>query len=423
MSLPEILFEELPDGSCRQWHPLHGMLVLGVPGREGRPLSHGRRAAPELAEPCDFCPGQELKTTPEKARLALQGGYPSLEERLPLARQAGPWLFRRFANLFEMVSSEYWRLNHGFEISERSVAWQAAYLADPAGLAHVQSRLAWRAERLGLPAPQGREALLRASAAFFGGGHDVLAAQAHGMAGQPSGSSDLGPALHHLYTAFSMAACRDLLMDIAPAKHVVLFQNWLGPAGASFEHLHKQAMAVDEWGPAITRAAGLLAQEPGAYQRLAVGFSKAQGLALMENRHALALVEPGQAWPTVAVYSKHAAQRPWDLAPEQMEGLSQLLWAAHAALAPRTPSNEEWIWAPRDLPCRLPIQVRLKARLHAAGGFEGATTWFINPQHPRAWRARLLEGLQALGKGGQLPGVRLGDSCDCAEGCLEYDRH
>jgi galactose-1-phosphate uridylyltransferase len=422
MSLQEILFEELPDGSCRQWHPLHGMLVLGVPGREGRPLAHGRRAPASLAEPCDFCPGQELKTTPEKARLRLDGGYPRLEERLLPGRQGGGWLFRRFANLFEMVSSEYWRLNHGFEISERSAAWQAAYLADPAGLEHVQSRLAWRAERLGLPAPKNREELLRASAAFFGGGHDVLAAQAHSLGGALAGSAELGLALHHLYTAFSMAACRDLLLDLAPARHVVLFQNWLGPAGASFEHLHKQAMAVDEWGPAITRAAGLLAQEPGAYQRLAAGFSKAQGLALMENRQALAVVEPGQAWPTVAVYSKHRAQRPWDLGPEELDGLSQLLWAAHAALPLRTPSNEEWIWAPRDLPCRLPIQARVKARLHAAGGFEGATTWFINPHHPRAWRARLLERLRALGQDGQLPGVRLGDDCEADEGCLEYDR-
>ncbi len=422
MSLPEILFEELPDGSCRQWHPLHDMLVLGVPGRAGRPSSQGSRPAAGLAEPCAFCPGRELETTPEKARLRLDGGYPRLEERLPLARQGGEWLFRRFANLFEMVSSEYWRLNHGFAISERAAAWQAAYLADPRGREHVESRLAWRAERLGLPAPQGRQELLRASAAFFGGGHDVLATRRHSTGGRPAGSADLGPALHHLYTAFSVAACRDLLLELAPARHVVLFQNWLGLAGASFEHLHKQAMAVDEWGPAITRAAGLLAVEPGAYQRLAVGFSRRQGLALMENRQALAVVEPGQAWPTVAVYSKRRARRPWDLDTAELEGLSQLLWAAHAALGPRTPSNEEWMWAPRDLPCAMPLQVRVKARLHAAGGFEGATTWFINPHHPRAWRERLLAGLLPLREAGQLPGVSLGGDCPCEEGCLEYDR-
>jgi galactose-1-phosphate uridylyltransferase len=375
-----------------------------------------------LAAPCAFCPGKELETTPEKARLSLKEGYPSLEERLPLARQGGEWLFRRFANLFEMVSSEYWRLNHGFEISERSAAWQAAYLAGPRGRQHVEDRLAWRAQRLGRPMPQGRPEVLRASAAFFGGGHDVLAVRGHDHDGQAAGPADLGPALHHLYIAFCLAACRDLLLDIAPARHVVLFQNWLGPAGASFEHLHKQAMAVDEWGPAITRAAELLAAEPKIYQRLAVGFSKRQGLALMENRQALAVVEPGQAWPTVAIYSKRRAQWPWDLDPAEMDGLSQLLWATHAALRSPTPNNEEWMWAPRDLPCRMPVQVRVKARLHAAGGFEGATTWFINPNHPRAWRERLLNALLPLREAGQLPGVSLGGDCECAEGCLEYDR-
>ncbi|GAE78076.1 hypothetical protein JCM18918_4013 [Cutibacterium acnes JCM 18918] len=31
-------------------------------------------------------------------------------------------------------------------------------------------------------------------------------------------------------------------------RYVVVFQNWLKPAGASFDHLHKQVVAIDEVG-------------------------------------------------------------------------------------------------------------------------------------------------------------------------------
>ena len=39
------------------------------------------------------------------------------------------------------------------------------------------------------------------------------------------------------------------------ARYVVVFQNWLKPAGASFDHLHKQLVAVDERGAQAEYAA------------------------------------------------------------------------------------------------------------------------------------------------------------------------
>ena len=41
--------------------------------------------------------------------------------------------FRLFPNLFEIVSYDYWRANHGYRPDRDAAAHQAAYLASPAG--------------------------------------------------------------------------------------------------------------------------------------------------------------------------------------------------------------------------------------------------------------------------------------------------
>ncbi len=40
---------------------------------------------------------------------------------------------RRFANLFEIVSAEYWRENHGFRQPAPVIEWAQEYLSNPVG--------------------------------------------------------------------------------------------------------------------------------------------------------------------------------------------------------------------------------------------------------------------------------------------------
>ena len=45
-----------------------------------------------------------------------------------------------------------------------------------------------------------------------------------------------------------IATARKLYDDNQHIAYVSVFQNWLAPAGASFEHLHKQLVAIDRIG-------------------------------------------------------------------------------------------------------------------------------------------------------------------------------
>ena len=63
-------------------------------------------------------------------------------------------------------------------------------------------------------------------------------------------SGDLSPVEHHAFLALTVRGSRTSSRSNPFARHVVAFQNWLRPAGASFDHLHKQLVAIDEYGPA-----------------------------------------------------------------------------------------------------------------------------------------------------------------------------
>ncbi|MCW1073791.1 DUF4921 family protein, partial [Streptococcus anginosus] len=59
-----------------------------------------------------------------------------------------------------------------------------------------------------------------------------------------AGSGTLTPAEHYWYFLLTADAMRDLYEQNRYVKYVQVFQNWLRPAGASFEHLHKQLVSI-----------------------------------------------------------------------------------------------------------------------------------------------------------------------------------
>lgn len=123
----------LPDGTVKQRNPFTGTEVWTVPGRGHRPLGLVR-PAPQPLDPaqqgrhCAFCEHRLLETPPEKSRIVstrADDGAPAWQIlRHPAAERLEETIpaFRRVPNLFEILSYDYWRLNHGYELPRTRAA-------------------------------------------------------------------------------------------------------------------------------------------------------------------------------------------------------------------------------------------------------------------------------------------------------------
>lgn len=161
--------------------------------------------------------------------------------------------FRRVPNLFEILSWRYWQLNWGMSLPRAARDWQEEYLSNPSGEAHVRSVLNAKFKAVGSDRRAedlGPQELREASAAFFAGGHDVIVARRHytdegTTTADIAGSASLSVNEHRAFMALTVDSMAQLHRHNEHVRYVVVFQNWLKPAGASFDHLHKQVVAID----------------------------------------------------------------------------------------------------------------------------------------------------------------------------------
>jgi galactose-1-phosphate uridylyltransferase len=195
---------------------------------------------------------------------------------------------------------------------------------------------------------------------------------------------------------FTVAAMRDLYRDNPAARYVAVFQNWLLPAGASFDHLHKQVVAIDELGPQLEREIDRLAGEPDMFVRWGRDYVTEQGLVVARNDSAIAFAGVGHRYPALVVHSTAEGVCPWDLTEEQLRDVSDLLHACHAATGVGVPSNEEWHHRPPSVDLSMPLRIVLKWRLSTPAGFEGGTKIYVNTLDPWAVRERALSRLRPL---------------------------
>ena len=413
---PEPL-QQLADGTVKQVNSFTGTEVWTVPGRADRPLPHALPAPQQLTPDahtatCDFCSSNYARTTPEKMRLA--GGTLS-RELLPAEAARTPADFRLIGNLFEIVSLNYWKTNHGYQISERARAHQERYLADPAGHHHIQQLVStvWQAHHRCAPSdvPDFTDAQLReASEAFFGGCHDVVIARRHYRDGATSSdqlcaSGDLTPAEHAAFLSLTVLAQEQLYAENPKAKYVSVFQNWLRPAGASFDHLHKQLVAIDELPSKNQRELQRLADNPELYLQYGARYAHQQHLVLLENEHAIAYASYGHRYPSLEIYSKHADLQPWEMDEHQLRGMSDVLHACHAATGSAIPVNEEWYTRPLGVSAAdatIPWHIVLKWRINTLAGFEGATGIYLNTIDPWSLRDKVGPRLHELARGGRI---------------------
>ena len=415
--------QRLADGTVKQTSPLTGTRVWTVPGGGHRPLP-GTPAQRNEVDPaavdrlCAFCAGRYRETPPEKSRLVLDPEPRVIEHVAAADLDATLAEVRRIPNLFEILSVDYWRANHGFVVPEDVAARADAYLADPAGAEHVRGVLRARALAAGknpdvAPAPQDERA---AAMALFAGSHDVVVARRHLVDGaryddELAGSGTLTPAEHGRFTAMTVDAMRDLYSARPQAKYVAAFQNWLRPAGASFDHLHKQVVAIDEYGPQVDRELARLVDEPDLYQTQVIDVAVEHGLVVAANEHAVAIAGVGHRYPAFEVYSTAREQLPWEHDEAQQRGVSDLVHALHAASGVHTPSNEEWHHRPPDVAEPMPWRIVLKWRVSTLAGFEGVTKVYVNTIDPYTLRERAVAELARLREAGLVADMLVGDEC------------
>jgi len=425
----------LPDGTVKQVNPVTGTVVWTVPGRAHRPLTvpvHEPRPL-DLAMDgayCAFCPERYLETPPEKARLVTGADG----RRVVLTDVAAEHLFdtvaelRRIPNLFEILSLDYWRANHGYEVPADVRARASRYVATPAGRAHVLAVLRRRLASQGVSdeewAAVPEAAWLTHTVDLFAGTHDVIVARRHftdgaGFDDQLAGSGQLTPDEHADYVQFTVDAMRDLYAAQPFARYVSAFQNWLRPAGASFDHLHKQLVAIDEHGPQADRVLARLREDPRVYVGV-VDHAVAGRLVIAENDHAVAVAGVAHRYPSVEVYSTSRHELPWEHTAAEVRGFSDLLHAAHAATGVAVPTNEEWHHRPPAAAEAMPWHVVLKWRVSVLAGFEGGTKINVNTLEPGGVRERVVAELRRLRAAGLVAPVRVGDECTHATGLLRY---
>ena len=474
----------LCDGTVKQLSPFTGTEVWTVPGRANRPLRlpqvEVRPLTPHMhTHTCAFCSGRYLETPPEYARIvrfasvkdddaasadagarttgsgnagsAAAGagtGASGANARLGANAGAGDtWHtffgllpeyldqsvadFRRIPNLFEILPFNYWQANYGFELPERCRDRLENYLADAAGYEHLRAIVSAKLRASGAGDAEIAELNLsdirRHSAGFFGGSHDVLVARRHwrddavdttGLAG----SATLSVAEHRVWTQWAVNAMHAQYLQNKHVKYVAVFQNWLRPAGASFDHLHKQVVGVDSLGASLQAEIARVNANGNIYRDF-VDWAYRAGLVVAANDGAVALAGVGHRYPSLEVYSTGPVSEPWLMEPEQVDAVSDLVHALHQATGTQVPLNEEWHYRAPGVAKEMPWRVVLKWRVSTLAGFEGATKIYLNTIDPRSLRERVVRELQQLRAsqaGALAPGIRIGDECE--QPYLQYGR-
>jgi len=412
----------MADGTVKQTNPFSGTSVWTVPGRANRPLTHTGPPPEPIDESrrgayCAFCADRYLESPPERMR-SVDGEW---RYALPASEVlAQPADVRVVPNLFQILAYSYWRDNYGYEIPPSGLEHAEHYLAEAAGREHLRAITRTHALASGT-SESDWEALsedeqIDRGRAFFGSCHDLVVPRRHYVDGAQvttdlAGSGTLTPDEHFEYIRVTLDAAAALYTGNVFAAQVAIFQNWLAPAGASFDHLHKQLVAIDELGVSMRQEVALTRRNPFIYNDFGVAYPRAEGLVIAENEHAIAIAGYGHRYPSLEVYSRSAAPSPWQMSMAEIRGYSDLLHACHVAAGAEVPSNEEWHYRPPGMEVSMPLRVVIKWRISTLAGFEGGTKININTIDPWAMRERAVASLTEAQADGRLADMALGDDC------------
>ena len=427
----------MADGTIKQISPFTGTEVWTVPGRGNRPISHPVAeihplTPAERTRACAFCPAHYTETPPEKSRIVARpdGGFEQIDALPASALFDTVAEFRRVPNLFEILSYDYWHANHGYEIPDAARERMEAYLAEPAGVEHVERVARTKLAAAGAD-PDSWDSMDERTrhtflAAFFAGGHDVIVGRRHFTddavdTSALAGSGTLSVAEHRAYTRLAIHAMQSLYEANRWVRYVAVFQNWLRPAGASFDHLHKQLVGIDERGVTSQLELQKVRVNPNLYNEMAVDYAAYQGLLVASNEHAVAFAGFGHRYPTLEVYSTSAMPEPWLMSREEVDAVADLVHALHAATGADVPSNEEWHHKPLDVDQPMPWHITLKWRVSTLAGFEGGTKIYLNTIDPWTLRNRVVARLEDLRADRLIAPMAVGEECPTTPNRLLYN--
>jgi len=426
----------MADGTIKQINPSTGTRVWTVPGRGIRPLVQPENDVRPVSDTdwthgCVFCSARYLETPPEKVRVVREDAGWSWIERVGAEHLFDTVAeFRVVPNLFEIVSYDYWHKNYGYELPPDVAAHKQEYLASPQGRRHVIAVQAAKLRQAGKTAEE-IAAICECELAdeadgFFGGGHDVVVARRHWVdgartTGELASAGTLTRDEHEQYIRVTLAAMQRLYETNRYTRYVAVFQNWLKPAGASFDHLHKQLVGIDEHGANADQVLSRLRDNPNFFNECGVNYANYHNLLIAENESAVAFAGFGHRYPTIEIYSKSAEVKPWKQSDREVRDMSDMIHAVHAATGATVPSNEEWHHTPVDLDVPMPWRINIKWRVSTVAGFEGDTKIYINTVSPAEVRDTVTTQLRELRAAGTVADMRIGDECSGAPNPLKYN--
>ncbi len=427
----------MPDGTVKQVNPFTGTEVWAVSGRRSKPITNEATPNAQKIEKhspedyCSFCQSRYYETAPEKVRVIRHrdGTWEHINMPPPDKYFDQPAEFRRVGNMFEIVTLDYWRKNYAYKMNAAQTRWKEEYLANPVGLKHITDIINYKLEREGRTEEQMEKMTmaerLALSDAFFGGCHEMIIARRHykdnaEFTGDLYASGEMTLEGHFQYFKCTVDAMREVTIANKYVRYISVFQNWLRPAGASFDHLHKQLVALDEWGSSIENQTKMIREDPNVYNQFGANFAAHHNLVFAENDYAIAFAGIGHRFPTIEIYSKSQAGRPYEHKDEEIRGMSNLVHAMHAAMGSQISCNEEWYYTPIDAVYKMPWHVLIKWRVTVPAGFEGGTGIFINPMTPIEVRDKMVPRLYKLRDEGKIDRLRVAEECRVDPNPLKY---
>jgi galactose-1-phosphate uridylyltransferase len=429
-------YNQMPDGTTKQLNPFTGTEVWSVPGRGNKPITNEIPKTAkklELHKPedyCSFCEKNYFETPPEKERIILENGeykklkYITAEEYFNTKAE-----FRRVPNLFEIVTLDYWRKNYEFKLNAEKLEWKNKYLSTPKGKEHIINIVNTKLKLSGKSQEEldktSEDEKINYSDSFFGGGHELVISKHHYKNGAEwdadrKSSGELTPEEHYRYIDFTIDAKEDIYLSNRYVRYVSVFQNWLRPAGASFDHLHKQLVALDEWGNTISDQTEMIRKDPNVFNAYGANLAAMLNLIIAENDYAIAYAGIGHRYPTIEIFSKSNNSRPSSHTDEEVRGMSDLVHACHAATGNQISCNEEWYYTPIDSIYKMPWHILIKWRINVPAGFEGGTKIFINPVSPIDLRDKVVPRLYKLRDEKLIANFMIAEECNIKHNPLKY---
>lgn len=429
-------YTKMPDGTIKQVNIFTGTEVWTVPGRGNKPIENvipktAKKIEKQTKEAhCNFCEANYLNTPPEKARLVKKGNSYEILKNLRADNLFDTTaLFRRIPNLFEIVTYDYWVKNYSYVMSQDVLAHKNDYISTTKGIEHIVNIVNLKLKIAGKSDDEIKkcslEQKLSFSDSFFGGAHELIIAGKHFKQDaqydvELKSSGEMTPDEHFQYFVFTIEAMKDMFMQNRYIRYISVFQNWLANAGASFDHLHKQLVAIDEWGVALEMEMELYRENPNIYNEKAVNFAGYHNLVFAENEHAVAFVEIGHRFPTIAIYSKSPNAMPQDHTKEEIRGMSDIVHACHTAMGSQIACNEEWFYSPIDARENIPWHILIKWRTNNPAGFEGGTKIYVNPISPEELRDKMVPRLFEMKNKKKIVEFPIAFECPCKPNSLKY---